>query len=164
MRLGNSLPAVTERELLNLTATPLLPVRNCPHQRWVCDEDESEPVLRGAIVNVLTRTAGRPGYFWHNTLTVRAQSHRHVRHIVATDTPAYVKADAVVTVERPPPFGLEGCTQCNATRASGCSHPPRGAEYAAFLECYCATTYPPNGLLKQLYPHAHEGYILYVRQ
>lgn len=163
-RLSETVPAVTDREMRGLAATVMLPVRSCPHQSWACDEDASEPILRGATVNVLTRTASRPGYFWHNSRSVRSQSHRHIRHIVATDTPGYATADVVVPVERPAAFGHEGCTKCNATRESGCSHPPASAKgsYAAFLECYCSTPYPPNGLLRQLYAHTQEGYILYL--
>ena len=59
------------------------------------------------LVNILTRTSGRPNYFAENTSSVKEQTYPHVRHIVCADDDEsyeYAKgsASSIIRVERKP--------------------------------------------------------------
>ena len=59
------------------------------------------------LVNILTRTSGRPNYFTENARSVKKQTYPHVRHIVCADDEesyeyAKDKVSDIIRVERKP--------------------------------------------------------------
>jgi hypothetical protein len=88
------------------------------------------------LINILTRTSGRPNFFYYNWLSVQKQTHRPIRHLISADDDETVKYLAPYT-------GIE-VTRVNKLKRDG------------------NDSFPYNLYLNELQGKVTEGWIMFL--
>jgi lipopolysaccharide biosynthesis glycosyltransferase len=150
----------------------------CSHQSHVCtasDREESEGMsvlFLTQVVNVLTRTSGRPRFFADMLKSVEELHHPSVRHLVLTDdidSVSYINASRVhksilVPSQRDAFDANLVCTAC-ANLSAKCAVAPymdHPIERQKYFDCYCNTPYPMNEYMNSLYSMITEGWVVFL--
>jgi lipopolysaccharide biosynthesis glycosyltransferase len=150
----------------------------CSHQSHVCtafDRNDSEglPLLpSNEVVNVLTRTSGRPRFYKDMLQSVEDLLHTAVRHIVLTDDAeslAYINTSRVFKSMLVPSLAkdFDSNTVCHACAnlTTNCPAAPSlvlPLERQRYLECYCNTSYPMNEYMNYLHSVVTDGWVVYL--
>lgn len=131
------------------------------------------------VVNVLTRTSGRPMLYKDAHDTVAKQSHKEIRHLVVTDDEnslVYVNnieptpANVTLVPSRYQEFDpVEVCRKCRpdmsdanpaaCAKAPGLNKPGPRKDY---FECFCSTNYPMNAYFAVLHQQVQSGWVMYL--